>query len=316
MLQNTKLLSCKSNVPFAEAMAENLSMTLTACDIRKFRDSEIFVEVKENIRNTDTYVVQSTSNPANTHIMELLITVDTLRRGSARSIAAVMPYFGYARQDRKTGPRTPITAKLVANILAEAGVDRVLTMDLHAGQVQGFFDIPLDNLSAAPKFAQDIIERSRVNTQDITVVSPDVGGVARARHLAKRLGADLAIIDKRRPEAGESEVMNVIGAVEGRSCILIDDIADSAGTLCKASKALTEKGAQTVSAYASHGVLSDPAIKSISESTLTELVITDTIQPRDDVLACDKIRILSVADLFSKAVARIGLGQSVSVLFN
>ena len=282
--------------------------------VRRFADMEVFVEVQENVRGEDMFVIQSTSYPANDHLMELLIIVDALRRASARRITAVLPYFGYARQDRKVGPRTPISAKLVANLITEAGANRVLTVDLHAGQIQGFFDIPTDNLYAQPVIVKDILDN--VGGNDLMVVSPDVGGVVRARALAKRLGTDLAIVDKRRERAGESEVMNIIGDVEGRTCLLVDDIVDSGGTICNAADALLRNGAKAVFAYATHGVLSGGAVARIRESKLKSLVISDSIQATDDVRNCPNIRRVSVAPLLGEAIRRISSEESVSSLFD
>jgi len=299
-------------------MAQYLGVELTKVNIRCFSDMEIFVEVLENVRGEDCFVVQPTSFPVNDSLMELLITIDTLRRASARRITAVIPYYGYARQDRKTSPRSPITAKLVANLLTNAGADRILTLDLHAAQIQGFFDIPLDNLFAAPVFAQDIRDHLLVSGKlpdCLTIVSPDVGGVIRARSLAKRLNCDLAIIDKRREQAGESEVMNIIGTVKGRTCIMMDDIIDSGGTLCNAAKAIMENGAKSISAYCSHGVFSGKAVEKIASSAFTNLTVTDTIAATEAVAACKKIRYLSVAPLLAEAVARISQERSVSSLF-
>ena len=310
-----KLLAGNSNTPLARSIADYLEMPLTQASVRRFADEEIFVEINENVRGEDVFVVQSTSYPANDNLMELLICIDALRRASAKRITAVLPYFGYARQDRKPGPRTPISAKLVANLITVAGASRVLTVDLHAGQIQGFFDIPTDNLFASPVIAADI--QARFDTETLTAVSPDVGGVVRARSLAKRLNnAPLAIVDKRRERAGESEVMNIIGDVDGRTCILIDDIVDSAGTLCNAAKALTDQGAVTVSAYVSHGVLSGAACDRVSKSVLTELVITDSIEASDLVKGCKKVRQVTVAPLIGEAIRRIANEESVSKLFD
>ena len=310
-----KLVAGNSNPPLAEAIAAYLDMKLTKASIRRFSDEEVFVEIQENVRGEDVFVLQSTSAPANDNLMELLITIDALSRASARRITAVIPYFGYARQDRKPGPRTPISAKLVANIITTAGADRVLTMDLHAGQIQGFFDIPTDNLFAAPVMAVDIKER--YGNQPLTIVSPDVGGVVRARALAKRLdNAPLAIVDKRREGPGQSEVMNIIGNTEGRFCILIDDIVDSAGTLCNAAQALIDTKAVGVTAYSSHGVLSGGAIRRVQESALKELVITDSIMSTDAVKACDRIRRLTIAPMMGEAIRRISEESSVSDLFD
>ena len=309
-----KLVAGNSNLPLAEAIAAYLDLPLTKCSVRRFADMEIFVEILENVRGEDVFVLQSTSYPANDHLMELLIMIDALRRASARRITAVIPYFGYARQDRKVGPRTPISAKLVANLITRAGADRVLTVDLHAGQIQGFFDIPTDNLYAAPVKIADI--KKNFELGKVMVVSPDVGGVVRARGLAKRIGAPLAIIDKRRESAGESEVMNVIGKVRGQACILVDDLVDSGGTLCNAAEALLEQGASEVSAYISHGVLSGGAVARIAASELKTLVITDSILPTEEVRAAKNIRLLSIAPLLGEAIARTSAEKSVSSLFN
>jgi len=310
-----KLLAGNSNLPLAKAIADYLDLQLTEASVRRFADEEVFVEVHENVRGEDVFVIQSTSYPANDNLMELLICMDALRRASAKRITAVVPYFGYARQDRKPGPRTPISAKLVANLITTAGADRVLSMDLHAGQIQGFFDIPTDNLWAAPVMAADI--QARYSGKQLMVVSPDVGGVVRARSLAKRLdNAPLAIVDKRRERAGESEVMNIIGDVEGRSCILVDDIVDSAGTLCNAAAALRSQGAIEVSAYCSHGVLSGGAAARVQSSELSELVVTDTIYPGGNDDPNGKIRRLSIAPLFGEAIRRIADEASVSSLFD
>jgi len=290
-------------------------MPLTKASIRRFADNEIFVEVEENIRGEDTFVIQSTSAPVNDNLMELLIVVDALRRSSAKRITAVIPYFGYARQDRKSAPRSPITAKLVANMLTAAGVDRVLTIDLHAAQIQGFFDIPLDHLNAAPVFINDIKEKFKIGPETV-IVSPDVGGVVRARYLAKKLDVELAIIDKRRVRAGQSEVMNIIGEVEGRNCILIDDLVDSAGTLCNAARALKDAGAMRVVAYCSHGVLSGEAVSRVTSSVISELVISDSIEATAAVQACATIRQLSIAPLLAEAISRISAEQSVSSLLD
>jgi ribose-phosphate pyrophosphokinase len=310
-----KIMAANSNLPLARAVAAYLEMPLCDVSVRRFADEEIFVEIHENVRGEDVFVLQSTSFPANDNLMELLICIDALRRASARRITAVVPYFGYARQDRKPGPRTPISAKLVANLITQAGADRVLSVDLHAGQIQGFFDIPTDNLYAAPVMAADI--QARYGEQDLLVISPDVGGVVRARALAKRLGnAPLAIVDKRRDRPGESEVMNIIGDVEGRHCILIDDIIDSGGTLCNAAQALLDQGAKSVAAYITHGVLSGGAVARVNESALTELVISDTILPSDAAQDAGKIRILAMAPLIGEAVSRIADESSVSSLFD
>jgi ribose-phosphate pyrophosphokinase len=309
-----KLVAGNSNPALAGAIAAYLGTSLTKAVVRRFADMEIFVEIQENVRGTDVFVIQSTSFPANDHLMELLIIIDALRRASGRRITAVIPYFGYARQDRKPGPRTPISAKLVANLIARAGADRVLTLDLHAGQIQGFFDIPTDNLYAAPMMVRDIKER--FDLEKIMVVSPDVGGVARARGLAKRINAPLAIVDKRRERAGESEVMNVIGEVDRHICILVDDIIDSGGTVVNAADALLEKGATEVYAYITHGVLSGGAVARIAGSRLKELVITDSIQPTQAVKVARNIRTLSVATLIGEAIGRTAAEESVSSLFD
>lgn len=309
-----KLISGNSNQPLAKAIASRLETKLTEATVRRFADEEVFVEIKENVRGEDCFLIQPTSFPANDHMMELLICIDALKRASARRITAVIPYFGYARQDRKPGPRTPISAKLVANLITVAGADRVLSVDLHAGQIQGFFDIPTDNLYAAPVMAEDI--RRRYGVGDLMVVSPDVGGVVRARALSKRLdNAPLAIVDKRRERAGKSEVMNIIGDVKGRKCILIDDIVNSGGTLCNAAKALLDQGAVEVSAYVTHGVLSGAAVSRVTGSALKELVITDSIQPTDAVKKCDQIRTLSIAELMAEAIESIANETSISRLF-
>jgi len=310
-----KIMTANSNLPLARAIAGYLEMPLVDAGVRRFADEEIFVEIHENVRGEDVFVVQSTSYPANDNLMELLICIDALKRASARRITAVLPYFGYARQDRKPGPRTPISAKLVANLITEAGADRVLAVDLHAGQIQGFFDIPTDNLYAAPVMAADI--QARYGDQDLMVVSPDVGGVVRARALAKRLdNAPLAIVDKRRDRPGESEVMNIIGEVVGRHCILIDDIVDSGGTLCNAAQALLDQGAASVAAYITHGVLSGGAVARVDKSALKELVITDSIRTTDDAKNSERIRILTIAPLIGEAVRRIADESSVSSLFD
>ena len=314
MAHPMKLVAGNSNRALAEAIGEYLELPLTACSVRRFADMEVFVEIQENVRGQDVFVIQSTSYPANDHLMELLIIIDALRRSSAKRITAVMPYFGYARQDRRATGRTPISAKLVANLITRAGADRVLTVDLHAAQIQGFFDIPLDNLFSAPVMVRDIKERMDLN--DITVVSPDVGGVVRARALAKRIGAQLAIVDKRRERAGESEVMNIIGSVAGTHCILVDDIVDSGGTLCNAADALIAQGAKDVSAYITHGVLSGGAVDRITKSQLRELVISDTIAPTEAQKGASNIRILSIAPLIGEAVARTAKEESVSSLFD
>ena len=310
-----KILGCNSNRPLVEAIAAYLNLPLTKAVVRRFSDMEIFVEIQENVRGEDVFVIQSSSFPANDNLMELLVALDALRRGSARRITAVIPYFGYARQDRKSGPRTPISAKLVANLITTAGADRVLTMDLHAGQIQGFFDIPVDNLYAAPVFALDIRHHFR-DAGRLTVVSPDVGGVVRARDLAKRIGAGLAIVDKRRERAGEIEEMTLIGEVEGRTCLIVDDICDTAGTLVKAAELLRDRGATAVHAYISHGVLSDPAVERITGSVLETLVITDSIEPTAKVKAAPNIRVVSIAPMIAQAVLNVGNDTSVSSLFH
>ncbi|WGM38286.1 ribose-phosphate pyrophosphokinase [Caulobacter sp. NIBR1757] len=311
-----KLLAGNSNRTLASAIAQYLDMPLTKAQVRRFADNEVFVTIDENVRGEDVFVIQSTSYPANDNLMELLICIDALKRASGRRITAVLPYFGYARQDRKTGGRTPISAKLVANLITRAGADRVLTMDLHAGQIQGFFDIPTDNLLPAPLIANDIRAQHGRKSSELMIVSPDVGGVVRARALASRLGCDLAIVDKRRSGPGQSEVMNIIGDVSGRSCILFDDIIDSAGTLCNAAKALTEHGATEVSAYVTHGVLSDPANQRIADSVLREVVVTDSIEQPDLIRGNGKIRLLSAASLIGEAIRRIANEESVSKLFD
>ncbi|WP_058371581.1 ribose-phosphate pyrophosphokinase [Fulvimarina pelagi] len=309
-----KIFSGNSNRSLTQAMAKYLELPVGEALVRRFADQEIFVEIQENVRGEDVFVVQSTSYPANDHLMELLIIIDAMRRASARRITAVLPYFGYARQDRKAGGRTPISAKLVANLITHAGADRVMTLDLHAGQIQGFFDIPTDNLFAIPLFARDIKEHQDLS--NLTVVSPDVGGVVRARALAKRLDAQLAIVDKRRERPGESEVMNIIGDVEGRNCILIDDIIDSGGTLCNAAAALVDAGAKSASAYITHGVLSGGAAARIAASSLLELVITDSIEPTKTIRETDNIRIVTTANLLGEAIARTASEESVSSLFD
>lgn len=310
-----KIITCNSNPDLARSMAEYLGTQMTEASVKRFADQEVFVEIHENVRGEDVFVVQSTSYPANDHIMELLVTLDALKRASAKRVTAVIPYFGYARQDRKVGPRTPISAKLVANIITASGANRVLTIDLHAGQIQGFFDIPLDHLYAAPVIVQDI-RTQYPKHQEVVIVSPDVGGVVRARALANRIGAELAIVDKRRIKAGQSEVMNIIGDVKDRHCILVDDIVDSAGTLCNAASALMEKGASSVAAYVTHGVLSGKAVERVSNSALTSLVITDTIAPADNVKNAKNIRVVSIAPLLAEAIQRISQETSVSSLFD
>ncbi len=309
-----KILTGNSNRPLAEAISAKLALPLVKANIRRFSDNEIFVEILENVRGEDMFVLQSTSSPANDHLMELLITIDALRRSSARRITAVIPYYGYARQDRRTASRTPISAKLVANLITNAGANRVLTVDLHAGQIQGFFDIPLDNLYAGPVFSKDIKET--LKNRNLTVVSPDTGGVVRARAIAKRIDADLAIIDKRRESAGISEVMNVIGDVKNADCILIDDIVDSAGTLCNAAVALMDHGAKSVSAYVTHGVLSGGAVARIAASPMEKMVITDSIQATEAVRVSPNVRPLSIAPLMAEAIKRISDESSVSSLLD
>src|SRR4030088_185001 len=309
-----KLVAGNFNPALAQEIADRLHPPLTNDTVRRFADMEIFVEILENVRGSDVFVVQSTSYPANDHLMELLIITDALRRASARRITAVVPYFGYARQDRKVGSRSPISAKLVANLITHAGADRVLTLDLHAGQIQGFFDIPTDNLYASPVMVRDI--RERFDLGNVMVVSPDVGGVFRARGLSKRINAPLAIIDKRRERRGESEVMNVIGEVQGRACILVDDIVDSGGTLVNAADALLGQGAESVAAYITHGVLSGGAVARVTASRLKELVITDSIQPTEAVRVARNIRVLSIATLIGEAIGRTATEESVSSLFD
>jgi ribose-phosphate pyrophosphokinase len=309
-----KILTCNSNRPLAEAISTYLNLPLTKASVRRFSDMEIFVEIQENVRGEDVFVVQSTSYPANDNLMELLVTLDALKRAATGRATAVVPYYGYARQDRKSAARTPISAKLVANMITAAGADRVLTLDLHAGQIQGFFDIPTDNLYAAPVFIKDIKERYQ--GEDLVIVSPDVGGVVRARIIARRLNADLAIIDKRRERAGVSEVMNIIGDVKGRRCILIDDIVDSAGTLCNAAEALIEAGASGASAYVTHGVLSGGAVARVVSSPLDSLVTTDSILATEAVRVSRNIRQLTIAPLMAEAIRRITEERSVSSLFD
>ena len=310
-----KILPCNSNRPLAESISAYLNIPLTQAAVRRFSDMEVFVEILENVRGEDVFVVQSTSYPANDNLMELLVAIDALKRGSAHRITAVIPYFGYARQDRKTGPRTPISAKLVANLITTAGADRVLTMDLHATQIQGFFDIPTDNLYAEPVFGRDISE-TVTGDEETIIVSPDVGGVVRARAVARRIDADLAIIDKRRERAGVSEVMNIIGDVEGRRCVLVDDIVDSAGTLCNAAGALMEAGAKSVHAYVTHGVLSGGAVARVSSSPIEMMVTTDSIMATEAVRVAQNIRQITIAPLLAEAILRISNSQSVSSLFD
>jgi ribose-phosphate pyrophosphokinase len=309
-----RLITGNSNKPLVDAIGAYLGLTPVKADVRRFSDDEIFVEVHENVRGEDMFLIQSTSAPANDNLMELLIMIDALRRASARRITAVIPYFGYARQDRKVGPRTPISAKLVANLITEAGANRVLTVDLHAGQIQGFFDIPTDNLFAQPVIVKDI--QDHLGAKSPMVVSPDVGGVVRARSLARRLNTDLAIVDKRREKAGHSEVMNIIGDVEGRACILIDDIVDSGGTLCNAADALIKNGATEVYAYCTHGVLSGKAVERIQNSSLKSMVVTDSIAPTPAQQACANIRTITIAPLLGEAMRRINNEASVSSLFD
>lgn len=309
-----KLVTGNSNLKLANDISKYVGLDLSNCDVKRFADNEIFVEMQENVRGEDVFVIQSTSYPANDNLMELLIIIDTLRRASAKRITAVVPYFGYARQDRKPGPRTPITSKLVANMIDKAGANRVLTMDLHAGQIQGFFDIPTDNLFAAPVLVENI--KSKLTSNTPIIVSPDVGGVVRARIIAKRIGADLAIVDKRRERAGESEVMNIIGDVKGKECFMIDDIVDSAGTLCNASDALIKEGATKVYSYVTHGVLSGKAVERVNNSSLTKLLITDTIEALDTVKKSDKIGVISISSLLGEAIKRISDEKSVSSLFD
>ena len=312
-----KLLSGTANPDLANAIADVLDVPLTSVDVERFIDQEIFAKINENVRGEDIFLLQPTSAPANDHLMELLILIDALVRASAQRITAVIPYYGYARQDRKTGGRTPISAKLVANLIVKAGAHRVLTLDLHAGQIQGFFDIPTDNLFGQPVFEKDIMDQySAKQRSNIMFVSPDTGGVVRTRSLAKRFNADIAIVDKRRPKAGQSEVMNIIGDVAGRDCILLDDIIDSGGTLCNAAKALKDQGASSVTAYITHGVLSGPAVERITKSELKEVVITDTIAQPQAVKDCNKIREVSVATLIGEAIRRISNDESVSKLFD
>ncbi len=309
-----KIVACNSNAKLARAVAAELALPLCDVTVRRFGDMEIFVEILENVRGEDVFVIQSTCAPSNDNLMELLIMLDALRRGSARRITAVIPYFGYARQDRKSGPRTPISAKLVANLLVVAGANRVLTLDLHAVQIQGFFDIPVDNLYAAPLFMRDI--RTRHPGRQVMIVSPDVGGVVRARQLAERLNTDIAVIDKRRPRAGVSEVMNVVGDVEGRYCILVDDIADSGGSLCNAAKAVMDRGADAVEAYVTHGVLTGAAVDRVAQSPLTTLTLTDSIAATERIDATPNIRQITTANLLSRAMRAVSDESSVSSLFH
>ena len=316
-----KLISGNANMPLAKAIARRMSLHrgvnvgLVDARVERFNDGEIFVEVFENVRGEDMFIIQPTSNPANDNLMELLIMADALRRSSARRVTAVLPYFGYARQDRRTKARTPITAKLVANMLVGTGIERILTMDLHAAQIQGFFDIPVDNLYASPVFALDIKDAFKDQMEDLLIISPDVGGVARARELAKRLNAPLAIVDKRREKAGEVSEMTVIGDVSGKTCLIVDDICDTAGTLCKAAEVLLENGAKEVHAYISHGVMSGPAVERVTNSVMKSLVITDTIQPTEAIKKAPNIRIVPTAPMFAQAILNIWNGTSVSSLF-
>lgn len=309
-----KLLACNNNPSLSQNIANYLCLKLVDVEIKRFADMEIFVEIKENVRGEDIFVLQSTSFPTNDNIMELLIVIDALRRASAKRITAVIPYFGYARQDRKVAPRTPISAKLVANLITSAGADRVLTIDLHAGQIQGFFDIPLDNLYAAPVFVRDI--KQNFDLKNLVVVSPDVGGLVRARAIAGKIGADLAIVDKRRPRAGVSEVMNIIGDVDGKNCVIVDDIIDSGVTLCNAAEALLDKSARSVFAYITHGILSGKAHEKISTSKLKQLVITNSIEPSKETLSVKNIKIINIADLLGEAIRNIAQERSVSTLFD
>ena len=308
-----KILACNSNINLAESISKTLNTRLVKAEVKRFSDMEVFVEVQENVRGEDMFVVQSTSYPANDNLMELLVALDALRRASARRITAVIPYYGYARQDRKSGPRTPISAKLVANLITKAGADRILTMDLHAGQIQGFFDIPTDNLFAAPVFVKDIEEK--YNNKPVVIVSPDVGGVVRARAYARRINANLAIIDKRREKPGSSEVMNIIGDVSNHHCIIVDDIIDSGGTICNAAQALIDVGATSVDAYVTHGVLSGSAVSNISNSPLSSLVTTNSIKATEAVNMSSNIRQISIAPIIGEAIRRVHLEQSVSSLF-
>ena len=309
-----KIVSCNSNNQLSEEISKYIKKSLCQCSVKRFADMEIFVEILENVRGEDIFVIQSISYPANDNLMELLITIDALKRGSAKRITAVIPYFGYARQDRKTGPRTPITAKLVANLITNAGADRVLTLDLHAGQIQGFFDIPTDNLYSSPIFIRDI--KKKFKGEKITFISPDVGGITRVREIATQLKSEIAIIDKRRGDPGKSEVMNIIGDIKNKTCIIIDDIVDTAGTLCNAAKSIKSKGAKSVSAYITHGVLSAEAVAKISKSPIKNLVITNSIELTQSVETSEKIQSLTIAPLLGEAIKRISLEKSVSVLFD
>ena len=309
-----KIVSCNSNNRLSEEISKYLKKNICKCSIKRFADMEIFVEILENVRGEDVFVIQSTSYPANDNLMELLITIDALKRGSARRITAVIPYFGYARQDRKTGPRTPITAKLVANLITNAGADRVLTLDLHAGQIQGFFDVPTDNLYSSPIFVRDI--KKNFKKEKITFISPDVGGITRAREIATQLKSEIAIIDKRRGEPGKSEVMNVIGNIKNKTCIIVDDIVDSAGTLCNAAKSIKKKGAKSVYAYITHGVFSSESVSKIAKSPIKKLVVTNSIESSQSVKTSKKVKTLTIAPLLAEAIKRISLEKSVSVLFD
>ena len=308
-----RIIAGNSNLPLSKSVAEYLGENLTNASITRFADDEVYVEIKENIRGEDVFVMESLSYPANDNIMELLVMIDALKRASAKRITAVIPYYGYARQDRKPGPRTPISAKLVANLITTAGADRVLTLDLHAEQIQGFFDIPTDNLFAGPVFSKDIKEKYEIS--NLVAVSPDIGGVVRARAIANKIGASIAIVDKRRPRAGESEVMNIIGDVKGKDCIILDDIIDSAGTICNAADEIIDLGANSITSYVTHGVLTGKALEKISASKLTELVITDSINNQEKLKACEKIRSISISDLLGEAIKRISEASSVSSLF-
>ena len=308
-----KILACNSNINLAESISKTLNTRLVKADVKRFSDMEVFVEVQENVRGEDMFIIQSTSYPANDNLMELLVSLDALRRASARRITAVIPYYGYARQDRKSGPRTPISAKLVANLITKAGADRILTMDLHAGQIQGFFDIPTDNLFAAPVFVKDIEEKYK--NKPVVIVSPDVGGVVRARAIARRINANLAIIDKRREKPGSSEIMNIIGDVSKHHCIIVDDIIDSGGTICNAAQALIDVGAISVDAYVTHGVLSGSAVSNISNSPLSSLVTTNSIKATQAVNMSTSIRQISIAPIIGEAIRRVHMEQSVSSLF-
>ena len=308
-----KIIAGNSNLPLSSDVGKYLQIDLAKATIRRFADEEVYVEIKENIRGEDVFVIESTSYPANDNLMELLVIIDALKRASAKRITAVLPYFGYARQDRKPGPRTPISAKLVANLISTAGADRVLTVDLHAEQIQGFFDIPTDNLFAGPVFSRDI--KDQFDLSNLVAVSPDIGGVVRARAIASKFGASIAIVDKRRPKAGESEVMNIIGDVNEKDCIILDDIIDSAGTICNAADKLIDIGAKSVTAYVTHGVLSGKALSRIKDSKLKEVVITDTINNTENAKELEKIRIIPISDLLGEAIRRISEESSVSSLF-